>query len=66
MKSHTSYPDDVAEDDVGPHLLHLLDRESSIADRDDLEIFVREGQLDHLLDGDAVVRKQDLLAHRPF
>ena len=30
----------------------------------DLEVLVRERQLDDFLDGDAVVRKQDLLAHR--
>ena len=38
--------------------------QAAVADRHDLEVLVREGQLDDLLDGDAVVGQQDLLAHR--
>ena len=40
-----------------------LEREPAVADGDDVEVLVREGQLDDLLDRDAVVREQDLLAH---
>ena len=56
--------DDVAEDEVRTHVLDLLDRQAPVPHRHDLEVLVRERQLDDFLDGDAVVRKQDLLAHR--
>src|SRR4029450_12169665 len=56
--------DDVAQQDVGRRLLNALQREPPVADRHHLEVLVREGQLDHLLDGDAVIGQQDLLAHR--
>jgi hypothetical protein len=55
--------DDVAEDHVGADFLGLLDGEPPVADGCHLEVLVGEGQLDDLLDRDAVVRQQDLLAH---
>ena len=58
--------DDVAENDVRTDLLDLLDGESAVADGHHVEVLVGEGQLDDLLDRDAVVGKQNLLAHRLF
>jgi hypothetical protein len=55
--------DDVAKDDVGPHVRQLLESEAPVANGDDVEVLIREGQLDHLLDRDAVVGEQDLLGH---
>src|SRR4029450_2941144 len=55
--------DDVAEHDVRTDLRQLLEREPAVADRDHLEVLVREGEFDDLLDRDAVVREQNLLAH---
>jgi hypothetical protein len=56
--------DDVAQDEVRPHVLDLLHRQAPVPHRHDLEVLVRERQLDDFLDGDAVVRQQDLLTHR--
>ena len=58
--------DDVAENDVGPDLGEPLEREAPVAHGDHVEVLVREGQLDDLLDRDAVVREQDLLGHPLF
>ena len=55
--------DDVAQHDVRADLGQLLEGEPAVAHGDDVEVLVREGELDDLLDRDAVVREQDLLAH---
>ena len=54
--------------DVGQHDVRRLGIEVSdcliaVADRDDLDVLVGEGQLDDALDGDAVVGKQQLMGH---
>ena len=57
--------DDVAEDNVRPDGPDLFDCLLPITDSVELEILVREGQLDDLLYSDAIVGEQDLVSHRP-
>ena len=54
---------DVRQHDVGPLGLHALDRLPAVADRQHLNVFVRERQLDHPLNGDAVVGEQQFGRH---
>ena len=54
---------DICEDDVralGFDALHGL---LPVANGDDLDVFVREGQFDHALDRHAVVGEQELVRH---
>src|SRR6185503_5225615 len=50
-------------DDVRPDRARLRHRIPAVVDRGDLDVFVREADPHHLLDGDAVVRQQQALGH---
>jgi hypothetical protein len=54
---------DVGEHDVGPVGFDALDGLLPVADGNDLDVFVRERQLDHALNRDAVVGEQELVRH---
>ena len=54
---------DVGEDDVGTIALHAIDRVLAVSHGDDLDVLVRERQLDDALDRDAVIRQQELVRH---
>ena len=53
----------VGEDDIGTIPFHGIDRGLSVSHGDDLDVFVRERQLDDALDRDAVIRQQELVRH---
>jgi hypothetical protein len=54
---------DVRQDDVGMVRADAFDCLLAVANRDDLDVLVRKGQLDDPLDRDAVVGKQELVRH---
>src|SRR5260221_1970992 len=54
---------DVREHDVGTIALDAIDRLLTVSHGDDLDVFVRERQLDDALDRDAVIRQQELVRH---
>ena len=54
---------DIRKHDVGRRRLESLDRQVAVADGDDLDVLVREGQLDDALNGDAVVGQEQRVRH---
>ena len=55
---------DIGQDDVRAFGLDALDGLLPVSDGDDLDVLVREGQLDHALNRDAVVSEQELVRHQ--
>jgi len=54
---------DVGEHDVRALALHAIDGVLPAAHRHDLHVFIRERELDHTLNGDAVVGQQERVRH---
>jgi hypothetical protein len=54
---------DVREDDVRLELARARERILAVVHRRDLEVLVREGDPDDLLDRDRVVREEEVLGH---
>ena len=54
---------DIDQHDIGRLRFDALDRLIAVADGDDLDVLVCEGQLDHALNGHAVVGEKKSLRH---
>ncbi len=57
---------DIGEHDVRTIGAHPLDGLTAVADRDDVDVLVRERELDDPLDGDAVIGEQQLVGHGSY
>ena len=57
---------DVGQHDVRRRGVEARDRLVAVADRDDLDVLVRERQLDDALNGDAVVGEEERMGHGLF
>jgi len=54
---------DIHQDDVGRHRVQAGDRLVAVADGDDVDVFVGEGQLDDALNRHAVIGEEQSLRH---